>query len=273
MIKVTAPTRISLFGGGTDVDPYCRLYGGETISIAISLRQEYILEGNSSESFFPAQFGGLGSSAAFFLCFLAAQKTANQLPVTDDLPLEAWKLEHEIIGKYTGKQDHYASYYGGCNHFVFEPGLVTMEHIKATFLEKHLLLFDTNIRRQKNIQKDTSLLSVARRQRLDAMKSITHDALPALKEKDAEKVGSLLHSQWNLKRHMSQDISTKEIDDIYDTATKNGAWGGKLMGSGGGGHMIFMLPSRSREFVQEMEKKGLTHIPFSIDTEGLVVES
>ena len=173
-----------------------------------------------------------------------------------------------------GKQDQYASTFGGFNLFSFNKDNVVVDMLdrdreRGEEITDHIVLFDTGIKRTKNLQERFKKLTAGQIETLDKIKGITHDALDRIFIQDYEGLGNLLDKAWRLKKR-SNPVSTPQIDKIYRRGMDCGAWGGKLLGSGGGGYMIFMVDPRNREqFIANMDIRA---VDFSICNNGLEIK-
>ena len=287
----SAPCRIGLFGGGTDTNPYAEKYGGVVINIAINLRQKVILGDGSklleydNPDFFKAftflpvkhEFendieSGLGTSAALAVSLVGASRTGLS---RSEIAEKAWKIEVSKLGLFGGKQDQYASVFGGMNLWKFSNVVkrIGIAKEKAEKLKKYILLFSTGITRPNpKLQENLKVLTEKQKQALDIIKQIASDAYHRIYSEDYEGLGNLLNDSWRYKK-MSNKVTNKKINGIYDLAISSGTWGGKLCGSGGGGHMIFMADSNNHEkIIYNLSKVGVENIPYKIDYDGLKVE-
>ncbi len=281
-VKSYAPTRLSLFGGGTDLPVYYEKYGGLVVSMAINLRQRIkIIKGDGSRSkqfIFPPysnlgyytpflkEFGlnpdsimanfdgvlqsGLGSSGSAAVALVAGLARMVGLNLTrEQIAEKAWEIESKRVGLYTGKQDQYAAAFGGFNRINFKKDkveVIPFNRDVADLVEKSILLFETGVRRSKgNIQEQLKELSKEQIKALDKIKSIAEKSVSLLESKDIYKVGLLFKDYWEAKKASNPLISSYEIENIYNTAMQSGSIGGKLMGSGGGGFMFFIVEPKS----------------------------
>lgn len=280
-IIVKAPTRISLFGGATDTEPYSTLYGGECINMSINLYQEYGLypDLGNSESWSDAETkSGLGSSGSYFSCFIAAHAKANDIYMSkNEIAEAAWKLEHQLLSKFTGRQDQYAAVYGGFNHMTFTKDGVTVTPLpNGQKVADYLVLFYTGKPREDvHIQNVMGNLTPERTKYLDHMKMNVHLALDLIKSGNLVPLGTVLENQWEVKVKSNPRVQTPEIADLYFKAQLAGARSGKLLGAGGGGYMVFFVDPKKRiKFIETISNLNpdYKYWPFKIDTEGLTVK-
>jgi len=224
---------------------------------------------------------GLGSSAAVFAVIIAVfnhleKERRLSLYETADL---AYQIERVDLANMGGKQDQYATVFGGLNFIEFKKNdFVRVEevklnhHIREEFPES-LVLFHIGERgnsgdviedQQKNIKKGTSL------QAMHLAKNLAYRMKEALFSSDINLFGELLNESWQVKKKFSSKISNDFIDDLYATGLNNGAIGGKVSGAGGGGHMFFVVETgKNNQLINAMEAKGIKHVPFDFTYKGL----
>ena len=312
IVTSTAPCRISLFGGSTDLPTYADQYGGLVINMAINLRQHIKiateedifkinlrntvpLNGNKdfmhkiftdfgiggfahvrfeSESDVPLE-SGIGASAATAVATVAAINKAKKLNMDKgEIAERAWDIEVNKLNLFGGRQDQYASAFGGVNSIVFSKDKVEVIPTFTNFVDSiypSLVLFYTGKNRTSpTIQEGFKQLTFDQIQVLNQIKQIATAAVEPIAEGDIERVGNLLHRAWRLKQRSNKGVSEPWIDKIYEKGKKAGALGGKLCGSGGGGYMIFIVkPNKKDEFINQMENQGVEWYDFSIDFNGV----
>jgi D-glycero-alpha-D-manno-heptose-7-phosphate kinase len=224
---------------------------------------------------------GLGTSGTFTVALLNALHAYKRSFVSQDqLAEEACTIEIERLGEPIGKQDQYASAYGGLSCFTFdkngnvhvEPLLISDEQINT--LENRILLFYTGqerhasdiLREQKERTESDDAVVISR---LHQIKEIGLETRRAFEAGDLDHFGELLHHHWETKRRLSSKVSDPRIEAWYETARKNGALGGKIMGAGGGGFFLFYCPENGREkLVDALLRSGLKPMRFRFDFEG-----
>ncbi len=193
---------------------------------------------------------GLGSSSSYAVALLHALHTFKGRYVSaGQLAKEACEIEIERLGDPIGKQDQYIAAYGGICHIRFNPDesvfvdpvICSYETKKA--LEENLLMFYTGVTRRAG-----EILQVQRattEQKMDVltkMKGLCAGILNVLREGRAlARFGEILHENWTYKRTLVQGISNDSINEYYETALRAGALGGKLLGAGGGGFLLFYV--------------------------------
>lgn len=225
---------------------------------------------------------GLGSSGSFTTALLKALFAhRRQLIHPDELARLACEIEITRLKEPVGKQDQYIASYGGLTCFQFHPD----ESVEATplkismetlfDLEDNLLLFFTGFaRRAGNILRDqdtrTSQLDSEMLENLHYVKELGLRSQQLLEAGKCPEFGELLHEHWEHKKRRSRGMSNPQIDEWYELGRANGAIGGKLVGAGGGGFLLFYTEDR-RRLRQAMARAGLEEVRFSFDFEGTKV--
>lgn len=219
---------------------------------------------------------GLGSSSAFTVGLLhALYGLKGKIVSKKRLAGEAIRIEQEMIKENVGSQDQVAVAFGGFNKIEFKSQhnieVVPIIMDKDAFLrfQDHFLLFFTGVTRSASLIEADKLNHINdMKKELKTMHSMVDEAFDILTNgKDVLDFGRLLHENWKLKKSLSDKVSTPYIDTIYDTATKNGAVGGKILGAGGGGFILFFVLPENREKVREA-LSFLLHVPFRFDVLG-----
>lgn len=232
----------------------------------------------SSLADIPSKGTGLGSSSSFTVAMLQALHTYNgEYASPEVLSQEACKIEIDILGEPIGKQDQYAAAYGGLNIIKFNPDdTVSVDPIickKSTItkLENNLVMFYTGITRsasdilkhqKDNLEKKSNKVEIMRK-----MVGLTETLATELQKNNVNAFGKILHENWLLKREIANGITNHQIDRWYSKALKAGASGGKLLGAGGGGFLLFYAP-KSRQEELKRALKDLRPIDFKFDFQG-----
>jgi D-glycero-alpha-D-manno-heptose-7-phosphate kinase len=225
---------------------------------------------------------GLGSSGSFTTALLRTLHAHRRDTISPgDLAEQACTVEIDRVGEPIGKQDQYIAAFGGVTCFHFneddtvdrEPLPVSLEVLHN--LEDNLLIFFTGYSRSAGTilqdQKDRTLRDDAAILRnLDEVKEIGKESHAALKTGDLRGFAQLMHEHWERKRRRSNGMSSAEIDGWYNLAMDNGALGGKLIGAGGGGFLMFYTEDRTR-LRHAMRGAGLEEVRFRFDFEGTKV--
>ncbi|CAN5495608.1 GHMP kinase [soil metagenome] len=222
---------------------------------------------------------GLGSSGSFTTAALKALYAhRRRLLQPAELAELACHVEIDRLGEPIGKQDQYIAAYGGLTCFTFnEDDTVTAEPLKADMdtlfdLEDNLLLFFTGFSRSAgSILKDQQVKTKSNDEdmlkNLHYVKDLGLQCKAALEGGETFRLGELMHEHWEHKKRRSGGMSNAKIDEWYDLALKNGAVGGKLVGAGGGGFLMFYANDRNK-LRHAMNKAGLEEVRFRFDFEG-----
>jgi D-glycero-alpha-D-manno-heptose-7-phosphate kinase len=225
---------------------------------------------------------GLGSSGSFTTALIRALYAHRKKHILSaDLAETACRIEIDRLRQPVGKQDQYIAAYGGLTAFTFhKSGAVTSEPLKIPIetvfnLEDSLLLFFTGFSRsageilkdqdEKSRVNDSGML-----ENLHFTKDLGYRSRDALERGDLEQFGKLMDEHWRRKKNRSSGMSNTRIDDWYDLAMNNGAVGGKLVGAGGGGFLMF-LARDSVKLRGAMRAAGLDEVRFRFDYEGTKV--
>ncbi len=330
MLIARAPMRISLGGGGTDLEAYYAAYGGLVISTAINKYIYAILTTDESDDLqvisadyrslfrhspyndlfwngdlalpkavlhhFGIRRGinlfvasevppgtGLGSSSAAAVTMVRAISTLMGQPLTRQQVAEvASSIEINKMGMPIGKQDQYASSYGGLNKITFHSQGVAVEPLQIApevrqTLERRLLLFFTGSSRDstsilKHQRKSTQDQDNAVLQALHNIKRVACEVQSCLEQGDLDEFARLLDYSWQEKQRLAPGLSTDFIDECYSLALQQGATGGKITGAGGGGFLLLYCEEPAQEDVtQALEERGLKRMNFHFDQQGATV--
>lgn len=225
---------------------------------------------------------GLGSSGSFTTALLKAVYTHRKKMIhQDDLAKLACQVEIDRLQEPIGKQDQYASAIGGLNVYKFmKDGSVSYQPLDISIttlhaLEDSLLMFYTGKTRSAGkILKDQNIKSLANNDQmlrnLHYVKELGIQSRDALVGGDVRLFGRLMHEHWEHKKNRSPEMSNPEIDHWYELAMKNGAIGGKLVGAGGGGFLMFLADDK-QTLRLAMRQIGLEEVRFKFDFEGTKV--
>lgn len=230
------------------------------------------------EADLPAR-SGLGTSSSFAVGMLNAfyalkGKYASKKKLAD----EAIYLERELCAETGGWQDQIAASFGGFNRINFNadgyevlPIIISPERKKC--LNQNLLMFFTGFTRfSSDIQKSNHLDNESKKKQLKEMLKLVDEAESVLTDstRDLDDFGRLLDQTWKLKRQTGTAVSTSSIDKLYNLAIQAGALGGKLLGAGGGGFLVFYVQPEKQESVKEI-MHDLLYIPFKFEDGGTQV--
>jgi D-glycero-alpha-D-manno-heptose-7-phosphate kinase len=225
---------------------------------------------------------GLGSSGSFTVGLLKAVHAFERNHVSaSDLGREACEIEIDRLGRAVGKQDQYIAAFGGITRFDFNPdGGVEVTPAKISSdtmhdLEQHLLMFFTGYSRDAdqvlNEQKTRSQSGdSAMIDNLHYVKDLGLLSLAALEIGDTDEFGNLMHLHWEHKKRRSTSMSNPRIDHLYEVGRNHGARGGKLVGAGAGGFLMFYADD-TRALRIAMRDEGLTELRFAFDQAGSTV--
>lgn len=220
---------------------------------------------------------GLGSSSAFTVGVLHNLHLIRKNPVhREQLAAEACHVEIDLLQEPIGKQDQYATAMGGLNLIEFE----TNGEVKVTpvdpgnetlsALENNLLMFYTGDQRSaSNIlaEQKKNTAQEDKFKALQSMVSLVYDTVNAINNSNLNDFGKVLHENWMLKKQLASGITNPLIDEAYESAMKNGALGGKLLGAGGGGFLLFYCPlNLQQKLIATL--KPLRQFDFKFDQDG-----
>lgn len=322
LIRAKAPLRIGLAGGGTDVSPYCDIYGGAVLNATISLfayatikpldKERIVLncvdraitetfdlnpilktEGglkllkgvynriiNQFNDGKPLPFelttyvdappgSGLGSSSTLVVAIVSAFSDWLKIPLGDyEIAQLAFEIERVDLKLSGGKQDQYAATFGGVNFIEFYKDnrvIVNPLRIKPEILNElqfRLLLYYTGTSRLSSKIIDAQIKNVKEKKEtsIEAMHKLKEQAYlmkEAILKNRLDEVGELLDFGWQYKKKMAEGITNPLIEEIYETAKKAGALGGKISGAGGGGFMVIYCPNNTRyRVIEALQKFG-----------------
>jgi D-glycero-alpha-D-manno-heptose-7-phosphate kinase len=227
---------------------------------------------------------GLGSSGSFVTALLRALHMLQNNHVSQrEIAEEACHIEIDVLGEPIGKQDQYIAAFGGITSFRFQcDGRVDVAPLKIEpetlhDLEDNLLLIFTGFTRSasgilrdqdsRSRQKDSSMLD-----QLHFVKQLGCESKEALEGGDLRRFAELMHIHWEQKRNRSQGMTNSKIDECYEFARHNGALGGKLIGAGGGGFLLFYTEEKTR-LRRALNEAGLREVRWRFDFQGTTVLS
>lgn len=225
----------------------------------------------------PSRGTGLGSSSTFTVGLLNVLSAYQGRHTTaEDLARESCEIEIERCGQPIGKQDQYAAAYGGMNLIEFHPdetvsvSPVIMQRDLRDLLEQRIIVFYTGITRSASKilanQSAETGSDKAKRDALKRMTALTHVLRDELTRGHLDSFGHILEENWSLKKSLTAGISSTAIDDWYDAAIGAGAIGGKLLGAGEGGFLMFYAPRERHEAIANAV--GLRQVRFGFEPLG-----
>lgn len=220
---------------------------------------------------------GLGSSSSFTVGLLhCLYAIKGIMPTKMQLAQDAINIEQNILKENVGSQDQILASFGGFNKITFRsdnsfhanPVIISNDRLQE--LQNHLMLLFTGFSRYaSDIAKNQIENTSNRRHELWIMRQMVDEAIAILNngKRDITEFGKLLHESWNLKKGLSDRITTPQIDMIYESAQAAGAIGGKLIGAGGGGFiLIFAKPEEQPKIKEKL--KDLLFVPFTFESYG-----
>jgi D-glycero-alpha-D-manno-heptose-7-phosphate kinase len=218
---------------------------------------------------------GLGSSSAFAVGLLnALYAYLDEHKSPEQLAKEACRIEIDILKQPIGKQDQYIAAYGGFRHIAFNPDetvnleLMVLPKSLKEELESNLILLYTGItRKASEILYEQKKNTSNKKLFLDKMKDLSFELKDSLIKKDITRFGELLNKNWEYKKKLASRITNPVIDRYYDVAMKSGALGGKILGAGGGGFMLFYCEARKQNALIK-NLSSLRHVPFRFESQG-----
>jgi D-glycero-alpha-D-manno-heptose-7-phosphate kinase len=220
---------------------------------------------------------GMGSSSAFTVGLLKTLFAFNGKLITkEDLYKTAIHIEQDLIKENVGSQDQVWAACGGLNTIEFlqngeiivQP-IIMKEDLLNSFEDKFMLFFTDLSRHAHEIAGEQIKNTKVNKPQLLLMRDLVDEAYKTITSgrDDFRDFGRLLHETWQLKRKLSSKITSSDIDEIYDTALKHGALGGKLLGAGGGGFILFYVEPECQDRVKKALKHFI-HVPFRFDFSG-----
>ena len=225
---------------------------------------------------------GLGSSSSFTVALLKLLYAYNEKSVSAyKVAKEACDIEINRLGNPIGKQDQFAAAFGGLRYYEFQPdGFVKVEPIimrKESYrhLEESIMMFYTGYVHDANkiLAEETRNLASANDKINGTLRlcELTRDLKREFESNNVDALGDILKESWNIKRSLASGISTPIIDKYYDAGIASGAKGGKLLGAGGGGFLLFYVPDEQKRNDVRLALKDLVETPVELDQSGVSV--
>jgi D-glycero-alpha-D-manno-heptose-7-phosphate kinase len=223
----------------------------------------------------PSEGAGLGSSSSFTVGLLNAFHMYRGEQITaEQLAQEACRIEIDVLGKPIGKQDQYIAAYGGLRSFSFrrddtvEVRRLALGAKQLRELDARLHLFFTGRTRKADvILSEQKQKTSDRSAELDGIKELAGSVAPALERGDYDRLGEILHRNWQLKQKLASGISDSSLDAMYELALAHGALGGKICGAGGGGFLLVYCPVERQERL-EKGMRDYRAMPFRLEPDG-----
>jgi D-glycero-alpha-D-manno-heptose-7-phosphate kinase len=227
---------------------------------------------------------GLGSSASVCVNLVKILTAYNQIALSKyELAERAFYIARNVLGRPVGKQDEYASAFGGLNFISFhQDGSTRVEPLKleqdlVRELQSSLLLFFTGsshhswtiLEEQERSARATDSGTV---ERLSELQNLVEPMKTALVAGELTEFGRLLHEGWEIKKRVSSKISNARINELYECGLRNGALGGKITGAGGGGFLLLFCPKQHQQSVRNaLTEMGAREMEFDFDFQGAQV--
>lgn len=324
------PLRVSLAGGGTDVEPFASMYGASVLNFAINLfvrgylktsksrysnkpkltlslnkdidekinlhfhtefrnyltkvYQEYLNEDVELSLQSPVPPGsGLGASSALIVTAINTldhlvniKRSKKQLA---EMAIECERIKLSIAG---GFQDQYSAAYGGIGRYTQDNGYIKRKPIEISSnfkreLEDSILLIDLGLSRNSGRIIEDQKLKILNREKnaIEAtlfQKSLVTKMESALYNEDIENVGLIIAESWESKKKFSNFMTNKSIDNLINTLKTIGSFGSKIVGAGGGGHIMTVFPMDKRnQFISKLQEKGFSQREFQLVDKGSMV--
>ena len=226
----------------------------------------------------PSRGTGLGSSSAVTVGLLnALHHFAGNSPDSITLAEQACKIEIEILGQPIGKQDQYAAAFGGINHFQFKPdGIVMIEplsiekSIASDFVNNFALLYTGITRSANQILEEQIENTVDKSEMLGKIRGQALIARELIETGNVDELAKLLNQAWEMKQTLASGITIPEINELYSEILNSGSKGGKLLGAGGGGFILFHSNNKIRE---ELSKRlpSNQQLNLDVDWDGSII--
>ncbi len=226
---------------------------------------------------------GLGSSSTLVVAIIAAFVEVFKLPLGEyDIAHLAYKVEREDLAMAGGRQDQYAATFGGVNFMEFyekDKVIVNPLRIKDKYMHElanNLILFNTETSRLSHsiIEKQMENVNNKNEASIEAMHQLKEQARmmkEALLRGNIHEIGEILHYGFQQKKLMAKEITNSSIDEIYESALKAGATGGKISGAGGGGFMTFYAPENNKyKVIEALERFGGRVMPYQFVNHGVI---
>ena len=226
----------------------------------------------------PSEGSGLGSSSTVTVGALHAMYSyLGEIVPAQRLAREACVIEIETLRRPMGVQDQYISAYGGLRFFEFLPdGQVTAEKVPLSSegqraLNNNFMLFFTGVSRKSSSVLQEQVGNMKDRfSELREIKQMAHAARCEIEKENFDELGVLIHRSWELKKRLAGTVSNGPINEMYETARRAGAIGGKITGAGGGGFLLLYVPFECQDSVRAA-LNGLQELPFRLESDGTKV--
>ena len=221
---------------------------------------------------------GIGSSSSFTVGLIHALARQANIPINPYLlAITAINVEQNKIGESVGVQDQIMASYGGVRVIELERNSIKVRHLKVDsdyldMFEQHIMLGFSGIDRLSDVHAKQQVEAIKKgksERLLEEIGTLTETALTYFENHSKMyEIGDLLKYQWERKRELTDGVTSSYIDNIYTKAIKAGAYGGKLMGAGGGGFFMFIAPPDAHDRIKKAIPEINVWVPFKFDYEG-----
>ncbi|HJX45585.1 MAG TPA: sugar phosphate nucleotidyltransferase [Patescibacteria group bacterium] len=228
---------------------------------------------------------GLGSSSAVTVALIGGLlRLTGRRIIKENISRLAVEVERDLLKIPGGWQDQFASAFGGLNLIEFTKKgdvkitALNLNEIRLKKIEKSLLLFYLGAKRSEKEQQEYLKTEISKKNKktiksMETLKYLAEEFYKSLEEKKVKELGLLLDQAWQAKKSSSKKVTTDLIDRIYKESIKKGAWGGKILGAGGGGCFLVCAPAnKHKTIIRSLTSMGLIQIPFNFEFGGLQVK-
>ena len=223
---------------------------------------------------------GIGTSSSFSVGLINALSNLNNNHIDKhQLALKAIELEQNILNESVGSQDQIAASYGGFNKIIFNTdGNIVVNKININKETENFLLSNISIyysgtrigRNSSEVVLDMLIDIDSKYELLKELESYVDIGINLITNKDLPGFGKLLHESWEIKKSLGNNITNSEIDEIYNIGIKNGAYGGKILGAGGAGFIMFVIPEEKKEILRQ-KLTNCVEVFFKFENQGSII--
>jgi D-glycero-alpha-D-manno-heptose-7-phosphate kinase len=222
---------------------------------------------------------GLGTSSSFTVGIIKALFAYKKVTVTNyEIAEIACKIERDILREPGGKQDQYIAAFGGITWFEFKKddsvtvSPLRINHNSIEMLEKGLLIFNIGDTRSSSAIQGGVISKlkkgISSSEHLHMVKELGFKAKEIFENNNIDEYGQIMHQHWNYKKELSGAITNPKIDSLYEIGMSAGSLGGKVIGAGGGGYIMFYNQLRQEELIEKMNEQGLPELHFRFEFDG-----
>ena len=225
---------------------------------------------------------GIGTSSSFSVGLINALSNLNNNHIDKhQLAIKAIELEQKILNESVGSQDQMAASYGGFNKIIFNTnGNIIVNKIDINDEIKNFLISNISIyysgtrigRNSSEVVSDMLIDIDSKYKLLKELESYVDIGINLITKKDLSGFGKLLNESWKIKKSLGSKNTNSEIDEIYDIGIQNGAYGGKILGAGGAGFIMFVIPKEKKESLRQ-KLPNCAELSFKFEDEGSTITS